>query len=246
MTKSLVKEGDIFTNTDGCEYVVLKYNGSRNVLIRFLDTDAHEMIVETGSIFKGCIKNPFHRRALGVGFMGVGAYSSGVKESPDRGAAYRKWKCMLERCYGCRDLVAYKDVVVCEEWHNFQNFANWATEQKGFTEKGWELDKDILSNGVKIYSPETCAFIPKQINSFLVQSPSRDARLPHGVLAVSDGFLATAKVCGKRLRIGLFKTCDDAEKAYIEFKTERLRELAEFWKDRLDIRVYDALMIRGF
>ena len=117
------------------------------------------MTVETGAILRGNIKNPFYRRALGIGYMGVGIYSSGVKESPDRGAAYKKWKCMLERCYGSRDLAAYQGCVVCEEWHNFQNFANWAVSQKGFGEDGWHLDKDILSEGRKIYSPETLSLI---------------------------------------------------------------------------------------
>ena len=30
---------------------------------------------------------------------------------------------------------------------------------------GWELDKDILEKGNKTYSPETCCFVPRVINS---------------------------------------------------------------------------------
>lgn len=34
--------------------------------------------------------------------------------------------------------------------------------------EGWHLDKDILLKGNKVYSPETCAFVPAKINSLLI------------------------------------------------------------------------------
>ncbi len=82
---------------------------------------------------------------------------------------YRKWKSMLERCYSEKMLSrrpTYRGTTVCEEWHTFSNFKSWMEKQD------WEdnhLDKDILSES-KEYSPETCTFVPRKVNSFVVSA----------------------------------------------------------------------------
>jgi hypothetical protein len=72
---------------------------------------------------------------------------------------------MLERCYSGR-YPSYKDVEVCREWHDYQNFAKWYHEQAFDRAGKYQLDKDLLGNS-KIYSPETCCLLKDNINQLL-------------------------------------------------------------------------------
>ena len=88
---------------------------------------------------------------------------------------HRIWKGMIRRCYNINDLNYHryggKGIVVCNEWHDFKNFKNWYISNYRFdlADKGiiLHLDKDLLSKNNKIYSPNTCIFLPKKINVFL-------------------------------------------------------------------------------
>lgn len=60
---------------------------------------------------------------------------------------------------------SYQDVLVSSEFANFQKFAEWCISQPGHDKKGWHLDKDLLSKpNDRMYSPETCCFLPAAIN----------------------------------------------------------------------------------
>lgn len=75
---------------------------------------------------------------------------------------------MLRRCYDKEFQLknkSYQGCTVCEEWHNFQNFAEWFY-QNYFD--GACLDKDLLCCGNKTYSPDKCCLITRSLNSFLV------------------------------------------------------------------------------
>ena len=98
--------------------------------------------------------------------MGVGKYNS-----RDYKSCYYLWNNMLKRCYDKdnRSYISYgaQGIFICEEWKCFQNFAAWYEEHYI---KDYQLDKDILCNiqhlEQKIYSPETCLFIPSEVNGF--------------------------------------------------------------------------------
>jgi len=72
---------------------------------------------------------------------------------------YSTWVSMLKRCYSKiyqEKNRAYIECAVFNEWLVFSVFKSWMEEQNW---KENELDKDILFNGNKIYSPETCIFV---------------------------------------------------------------------------------------
>lgn len=80
---------------------------------------------------------------------------------------YNTWKAMLERCYSeslKRRRPSYIGCTVCEEWLLFSNFKVWMETQDW---KGNQLDKDLLIEHNKVYSPETCLFLSREVNSFL-------------------------------------------------------------------------------
>ena len=104
-------------------------------------------------------------KIYGIGFIGVGNYKSRNKTGHTK--AYNAWAAMLQRCYDSKLHLrnpTYKECSVIEEWYNFQNFAGWF--EKNYID-GYQLDKDLLIKGNKIYSPETCCFVPKEINLIL-------------------------------------------------------------------------------
>ena len=149
---------------------------------------------------------------------------------------YKKWISMLKRCYNPRyeGRRSYIGCEVCDEWKRLSNFEKWYKENNGRQE--WELDKDLLSNGYKVYSPQTCCFVPHEINTALTLK-KRDNGLPVGVSEYGDKYIA--KMNHKHL--GYYDTIEDAFLAYKKAKEAHIKFLADKWKDKLEPRVYEAL-----
>src|SRR5690606_34589998 len=139
---------------------VLEDNGWNKLIVKFDDgfiTKTARQMVD-----KGTIKSPNFPIVAGVGFLGEGKYKPKLMGKIT--LEYNTWVGILHRCYDeirQQKDSSYKDKSVCEDWHNFQNFAEWCQTARGFGNVGWELDKDLIFKGSKIYSPDTCAFIPK-------------------------------------------------------------------------------------
>lgn len=85
---------------------------------------------------------------------------------------YRSWADMITRCYNAKHIArrpTYADCSVTQEWHRFSAFRAWMVTQEW---EGKQLDKDILFEGNKVYSPDTCVFVSAQLNSFLIDQCS--------------------------------------------------------------------------
>jgi hypothetical protein len=122
---------------------------------------------------KGELKELSKGKICGVGYLGEGEYKS--RENGSKTRAYSMWYSMIRRCYSYRNETgkgesSYYNCEVCEEWHNFQNFAKWFNEN--YYEVHGELmtlDKDILVHNNKIYSPQTCLIVPNSINCLFIK-----------------------------------------------------------------------------
>ncbi|AUR82841.1 hypothetical protein NVP1029O_08 [Vibrio phage 1.029.O._10N.261.55.A7] len=115
-----------------------------------------------GAINRGAVRDKMHPSHYGVGFVGYGSHSANGSN-----IAYRRWAVMLQRCYspGWHEKhPTYKDCEVCEEWQEFQAFADWFEENYPKDGICYDLDKDIRVLGNKIYSPETCKFVTREEN----------------------------------------------------------------------------------
>ena len=104
------------------EELRIKYIDANNILVQFIDTNA---IVKTNyHHFKnGNVKDYLFKSKYGVGYIGLGKYKAGNGIHKNQ---YAKWKMMLERCYDPYEInkyPSYKDVIVCDEWLNYQIFA---------------------------------------------------------------------------------------------------------------------------
>lgn len=156
---------------------------------------------------------------------------------------YRSWVRMLERGY-CSKLKlkqpTYKDVTVCEEWHLFSNFKAWMEKQEW---QGKPLDKDILIQGNRIYSPDSCMFVTVAINSLLTDNAIVRGRYPLGVSLYKPkgNFRAQINVNSKVKGLGYFETPMEAHKAWQIAKKQIIYDVT---LEQTDERLKAALLFR--
>lgn len=183
----------------------------------------------------------------GIGTKGMTypAYKEGkpVKE-------YSLWTDMLLRCTNkvLLKFPTYEGVTCSENFKSYTFFYEWCNQQKGFgniDEKGksWHLDKDILLCGNRIYSEDTCVFVPARINTLLIRRDKARGEHPIGVYwnKRSCRFRATCNVVGVK-NLGEFGTAQEAYLAYKVYKEMIIKQVANKYKDQLDARAYEALM----
>ena len=97
--------------------------------------------------------------------------------------AYADWSSMLLRAFSDEfknKRNAYIATTCCEEWRVFSNFLNWfnSNGQSFDKVKNLALDKDLKSLWGNLYSPETCIYLPKELNTLLLMNnPNRDCLL---------------------------------------------------------------------
>lgn len=157
--------------------------------------------------------------------------------------SYIKWRSMMRRCYNSSEQrdPSYVDCIVCDEWHNYENFRVWFSENYI---DGYALDKDILVKDNKVYSPEVCCFVPPIINAVFKDTPL-DRELPRGIrLSKCGNYEVRLSKYGKVKNVGTYTTIEDAIVAYNQEKTDYLKELAaKFYNDgKLSRRVFNALV----
>ena len=146
---------------------------------------------------------------------------------------YQKWASMIERCYSDKIKAKYPTYIgatVCKEWLTFSVFKEWMGRQEW---EGKELDKDIIKPGNKHYSPYTCCFVPKLLNSLLCDSRAVRGDLPQGVCLDKERgkYLAQCSYKGKRNALGRYKTVNAASLRYRLFKSQLIRATAEEQED---------------
>lgn len=161
-----------------------------------------------------------------------------------RTIAWRKWMSMLTRCYGVDDFgnkPTYADCSVCNEWLLFSKFKEWFNEN--YVE-GYVLDKDLLIRGNKVYSPNTCCFVPQRINTLILDRGNDRGACPVGVSKHGNKFSAGVNIEGKRKHLGLFNTAEEAFIAYKCEKEQYIKDIATaYYNDgKISTKVYNALM----
>lgn len=236
--------GSIHKNKLGDEFIIEKVLPNKRYKIKFLDE--HEFKTEVGltSLSRGSIKNPFRPIKYDRGFFGVGSFTSKDRE-------YTLWNSMMTRAYDekyHKNHVSYKKTKVKKDWFNYQTFAEDINSIYGFDFKDengryYHLDKDILSKGKKVYSKDTCLFIPSKINTFLNQNKTKEGGLPTGVkYRHQDGrYEARISIEGELIYLGSCLTIELARDLYVKARNKRAKELAVFYKDKVDQRVIDML-----
>ena len=236
--------GKVCKSTSSGDFKILKYNDSKNVEIQFLNT-GFKTTVHLWSIKSGKVKDRYLPSVFGVGVLGA-KYS--ISEGGVLTKEYDLWYSMLRRCYSDTYKKKQPTYVGCkcsENFKSYEYFYEWCHKQIGFGNVNFELDKDLLIKGNKVYSENTCVFIPSEINLLLTKCEASRGEHLIGVSWNSRDKTFKVQVRknkGKREYLGLFKTEIEAFSAYKIAKEAFVKEQANKWKSQIDDRAYNALM----
>lgn len=231
-------EGSLFETSRYGKLQILKYNNAKNVEVVFLNT-GYITTVQMDNIYNDKVKDRMFPSVYGVGILG----DSLCKIDKTMTTAYKHWESMIHRCYSedyLKKRPTYRGCEVSDNFKYLPYFEHWCSTQIGFGNEGWHLDKDILVKGNKVYSEDTCCFVPISINSLLNQQKSKRGDFPIGVDSIKGCDLYRTSLGNSHL--GCFKTSEEAFIAYKQAKEDYIKEVANKWKDQIDPRVYEALM----
>lgn len=236
-------------NTFGSKMIIVEYRKAIDIDVYFPEYDWIVRNVQYGNFKKGNIKCPYEPSVYGIGYIGEGEYKVGENNKHTR--FYRTWYNMLNRCYNeklHKKRPSYIDCKVDEEWLCFQNFAKW--DEGNYYEIEGEtmcLDKDILVKGNKIYSPQTCIYVPKTINSLFVKRDNDRGESVIGTSPINGKY--QVKCClinpvtgeSKRKHLGYYETQEKGFEVYKYYKERNIKEIADYYFGKIPNKVYDAL-----
>lgn len=238
--KYTLSVGDRYTNNKGLISEVIAYKNSTDVTIRFIES-GYTCRVSSSDLRNGKTRDVKMKTYYGVGFIGDGQYDT--KHNRD---SFNAWGGMIQRCYNTnhKNYINYgaKGVIIADKWHDFQLFSEWFYKHKV---EGFQIDKDLKIIGSKLYSEDTCSFIPNKVNNLLCNRRKSRGTCPVGVSNNGYSFVAymqTGRV--KRDYLGSYKTCEEAFAAYKTAKEARVKAVANHYYSLGHIckKVYDNLM----
>lgn len=242
--------GNVYTSNNYGDYYVESIADQENVRIRFLNTN-HSQHINKNQILTGAVRdysaevvskprtnNIIHK---------VGNKGEDKNLIKENFKIYQTWCSMLQRCYSPKTEYMkrnYEGCTVSENFKYFPYFYDWYNSQTGFSNGGWQLDKDILFKGNKLYSEDTCVLVPREINVLCIKRNKARGKYPIGVTYCKSAnkFKAQLSKQGVVISAGSYNTIDEAFSAYKVAKEAHVKYMAETYKDVLDDRVYRALM----
>lgn len=186
------------------------------------------------------------RKLYGIGVVSGGKYKT-VDAQGKHTKEYKLWSGMIERCYSPKNnekQPTYAGCTVSENFKNFQYFAEWCNNQVGFGNKGWQLDKDILVKGNRVYSEDTCCFVPREINVLFTKRQNFRGKYPIGVSEYNGKtkFRASVNIDGKTKSLGNFSNVTEAFCWYKSEKEKEIKRKANKFINELSSKVYECLM----
>jgi hypothetical protein len=186
-------------------------------------------------------KSKKYKKPYGVGILDIHAKIDGKTL-----LWHRAWSNMLMRAYSAEYQARRPTYVGCSvvpEWLTASCFKKWF--DKNYV-PGYQLDKDILVLGNKVYGPKTCCYVPSKINSVFSEGKV-GAHAQGAHWDKSRGrFLAHVLNGYKTVSLGCHTTEKSAHEAWLHAKREIVKNLAVGCLSRGEIsrKVYRAVMYR--
>ena len=245
MGKKIDRTGEEGYNSFGSKMVIKEYRSNRDIDVYFPEYNWTSKNKKYQKFKKRNIKCPYEPRVYGVGYLGEGKYKT--KENGKLTDEYDIWRTMLRRCYDPKFYEknsTYKDCKVEDYLLNFQHMSDWI--ENNYYEIPGEtmcLDKDILYKGNKVYSRETCIFVPKRINSLFVKRDNDRGNSPIGTTPNSSGNYQVQ--CwngnGKYIYLGSYSTKEEAFQVYKKYKEKLIKETIDSYEGKIPEPHYSRL-----
>lgn len=250
MSKKIDRIGERGINNFGSEMVITEYRKWNDIDVYFPKYDWIVKNRQYNDFKNGKVKCPYDRSLFNIGYIGEGKY----KVSDENGKltrVYSTWHSMMQRCYDEKfheKKPTYIGCAVCDEWYNFQNFAEWYYNNYYEIEgERMHLDKDILVKHNKIYSPETCIFVPQTVNSLFVKSDKSRGDSVIGTTPVNGKHQAQCSLINPKTGkfkceyLGLYDTQEKAFEVYKYYKEKNIKIVADYYFGRIPQKLYNAL-----
>lgn len=238
------RTGEEKTNNFGSLMIIKEYRKNKDIDVYFPKYNWVSKNKQYSDFKKGNIKCIYEERFYNKGYMGEGNYKVRINRKLTK--HFKVWNDMLRRCYSSKSIEkrpTYTECTVHDSWLNFQTFSEWYYEN--YYELPGEimsLDKDILCKGNKIYSPDTCVFVPTRINSLFTKCDKCRGDLPIGVSYKNKKYRAYCHVDKKMKHLGCYNTPEEAFQVYKNFKEQYIKEVAEQYRDLIPQKLYDGMM----
>ena len=228
MGRKIDRTGEERVNNFGSKMVIKEYRNNRDIDVYFPEYDWTTKNKRYYEFKEGEIKCPYEPRIISVGYIGEGKYK--ISENGKITDKYRIYYDMLRRCYDSKyqeRKPTYKGCGIEGYLLNFQNAAKWIDEN--YYEIPGEimcLDKDILCKGNKLYSRETCIFVPERINLLFTKNNKARGKNPIGVDQLPSGnyrvFCKDGN--GKSVYLGTYSTKEEAFRIYKQYKEKVIKK----------------------
>ena len=245
MVAKIDKTGEIGHNTFGSKMVIKEYRKYSDIDIYFPEYNWTFKHVQYNKFKNGNIKCPYEPRYYGVGYLGEGKYIT--TENGKLKREFVIWYSMLKRCYDPKvreKRPTYKGCKVEDYLLNFQHMGEWIDEN--YYEVPGErmhLDKDILHKGNKVYSRETCIFVPQRINNLFTKRDNARGDSPIGVYPLPLGnYKAYCKNgYGKLDYLGTYNSEEEAFQVYKNYKEKVIKEVIDSYEGIIPEPFYSKL-----
>ena len=232
-------------NKFGSKMIIKEYRGCMDIDVYFPEYNWTFEHTRYYNFKNGTIKCPYEPGYYGKGYLGEGKYK--MSENSKSTDEYEIWYRMLERCYDPKFQEresTYKGCTVENNWLNFQHMAEWI-EDNYYEIPGerMHLDKDILCKGNKIYSRETCIFVPSRINTLFIKCDKSRGKDPIGVTELPSGNykVECRNGYGKHVYLGTYSTKKEAFHVYKQYKEKVIKETIDSYKGKIPEPYYSRL-----
>lgn len=194
---------------------------------------------------QGCPKCCYAGRKRPIFGFGINDYEGSIlNKNGEIEQFYSVWHSMIRRCYSKYHQKIGKSYIgcsVCDEWKYLSNFKKWFDQN--YVE-GCHLDKDILVQDNKIYSPQTCCFVPQYVNSLLTDHRAARGKYKTGVVKCGKKYTSRVSCDGIGNYLGVFDTEQEAYDAYVDAKKKAIAKTAKraLSEGLISNKIYDALI----
>lgn len=250
MAVKIDRVGEKRINNFGSKMVIVNYRSTKDINVYFPEYNWTAREIQYNNFKIGNVSCPYERRVYKVGYFGEGKYKT--RENGKTTRVYSTWNNMLERCYDEKYHKKHPTYIGCdvsEEWLCLQEYGKWFDNNYYEIEnERMHLDKDILIKHNKIYSPNTCIYVPQTINSLFTkrdnargESAIGTSLYKNGKYRVQCSLINPKTGKSKSKHLGYYTTQEKAFEVYKYYKEKNIKEVADYFKNQIPAILYDAL-----